>query len=64
MEIPLWYRRVLKNERLYYTFRKKENGGFDCYFKTAVRQLVFCLGAWEICRHNNGFFYYRWAAYQ
>lgn len=27
-----------------FCFLKKKNGGFDCYFKTAVRLLVFCLG--------------------
>jgi hypothetical protein len=27
------------------TFLPHKNGGFDCYFKTAVQPLVFCFGA-------------------
>ena len=27
-----------------FSFFEKENGGFDCYVKTAVRLALFCLG--------------------
>ena len=44
---------------------KKENSGFDCYFKTAVRSLIFC---WRMktLPPNNGFFYLplvRWVVF-
>ena len=32
-----------------------KNGGFDCYFKTAVPPLAFCFGAWWFCRHTTVF---------
>lgn len=46
-----------------FLFFKKENGGFDCYFKTAVRLLTF-IRRIEILPPSNGFFYIRWTAYE
>lgn len=40
-----------------FLFFKKENGGFDCYFKTAVRLLTF-IRRIEILPPSNGFFLY------
>lgn len=38
---------------------KKDGGGLECDFKTAVRPL-YSIGASKLCRPYNGFFIYRW----
>ena len=39
-----------------FSFFKRKRRSEICYFKTAVRLLVFCLGAQIASRQNNGFF--------
>lgn len=39
-----------------FSFFKRKRRSEICYFKTAVRLLVFCLGAQIPSRQNNGFF--------
>jgi len=40
---------------------KKDGGGLECDFKTAVRPL-YSIGASKLCRPYNGFFYLPLAA--
>lgn len=44
-----------------FSFFKRKRRSEICYFKTAVRLLVFCLGAQIASRQNNGFLLSRWA---